>query len=302
MAIVCFALSPQTRAVDPPHTPDPGKVAPTNTADGESALAGATGFYNSAFGFLALLSTGAANYNTGVGAGALLSNTEEENTAVGAATLFSNTNGGDNTAIGAFALFTNTAGDLNTAVGAFALFANTIDGSNVAIGSNALRNHITGDSNTAIGADALRTSTTGSDNIAIGNSAGIATGLGDGNIFISSIGLSGDSNTIRIGSGFQTATFIDGIVSASVDGTPVVVNGDGQLGVAPTGSPLSKNELLKQQHLVQEQEATIAQLKKDFGATVAQLTARLDEQASQIQKVSAQLEASKPAPQVVNNP
>jgi len=32
------------------------------------------------------------------------------------------------------------------------------------------------------------------------------------------------------------------------------------------------------------------------------LTAILKEQAAQIQKVSAQLEASKPAPQVVNNP
>jgi hypothetical protein len=37
----------------------------------------------------------------------------------------------------------------------------------------------------------------------------------------------------------------------------------------------------------------------DSGATIAQLTARLDEQASQTQKVSAQLELSKPAPQVV---
>ena len=45
---------------------------------------------------------------------------------------------------------------------------------------------------------------------------------------------------------------------------------------------------------------TITQLKKDFGTTIAQLTARLDEQAAQIEKVSAQLEASKPAPQVVN--
>jgi hypothetical protein len=32
------------------------------------------------------------------------------------------------------------------------------------------------------------------------------------------------------------------------------------------------------------------------------LTAMVKQQASQIQKVSAQLEASKPAPQVVNNP
>jgi hypothetical protein len=32
------------------------------------------------------------------------------------------------------------------------------------------------------------------------------------------------------------------------------------------------------------------------------VTARLNEQATQIQKVSAQLEASKPAPHMVNNP
>jgi hypothetical protein len=55
------------------------------------------------------------------------------------------------------------------------------------------------------------------------------------------------------------------------------------------------NEFLKEHRTVVEQEATIAQLKKDFRATVTQLTGRLDEQASQIQKVSAQLEAGKPA-------
>jgi hypothetical protein len=60
------------------------------------------------------------------------------------------------------------------------------------------------------------------------------------------------------------------------------------------------NEFLKEHRKVQEQEATITQLKKDF-RTVAQLTTRLDEQAAQIQKVSAQLEASKPAPQVAEN-
>jgi predicted ribosome quality control (RQC) complex YloA/Tae2 family protein len=55
------------------------------------------------------------------------------------------------------------------------------------------------------------------------------------------------------------------------------------------------NEFLKQHQKVED-------LKKDFQATVAQLTAQLKEQASQIQKVSTQLEASKPAKQVVNNP
>ncbi len=61
------------------------------------------------------------------------------------------------------------------------------------------------------------------------------------------------------------------------------------------------NEFLKEHKKVEKQQATITQLKKDFGATVAQLTVRLDEQASQIQKVSAQLEASKPAPQTMLN-
>ena len=54
------------------------------------------------------------------------------------------------------------------------------------------------------------------------------------------------------------------------------------------------NEFLKEHRKVEE-------LTKDFQATVAQLTARLDEQASQIQKVSAQLELSKAAPQTVLN-
>jgi hypothetical protein len=44
-------------------------------------------------------------------------------------------------------------------------------------------------------------------------------------------------------------------------------------------------------------EGTIAELKKQ----VAALTATVKEQAAQIQKVSGQLEASKPAPQVVLN-
>jgi hypothetical protein len=51
------------------------------------------------------------------------------------------------------------------------------------------------------------------------------------------------------------------------------------------------NEFLKEHRTVEE-------LKKDIAA----LTATVQEQAAQIQKVSAQLEASKPAPQVVNNP
>jgi len=55
------------------------------------------------------------------------------------------------------------------------------------------------------------------------------------------------------------------------------------------------NEFLKEHRKLQEFEATVAQQRKDFEAAVTELK-------GQIQKVSAQLEASNPAPQVVNNP
>ena len=57
------------------------------------------------------------------------------------------------------------------------------------------------------------------------------------------------------------------------------------------------NEFLKEHKKVEKQQANIAELK----STVGVLTAQLKEQAAQIQKVSAQLEASKPAPKVVAN-
>ncbi|HEY8650788.1 MAG TPA: hypothetical protein VIL70_07730, partial [Chthoniobacterales bacterium] len=71
------------------------------------------------------------------------------------------------------------------------------------------------------------------------------------------------------------------------------------------------NEFLKEHREVQEQKATIAQLKSSAAkqeaiaaqqqAEIKALTASLKEQASQIQKVSAQLEVTKPAPQMVAN-
>jgi len=69
------------------------------------------------------------------------------------------------------------------------------------------------------------------------------------------------------------------------------------------------NEFLKEHKKVEKQEATITRLTNDFQTVSTQqrneiqlLSAQLKEQAAQIQKVSAQLEASKPAPQVVKNP
>jgi uncharacterized coiled-coil protein SlyX len=57
------------------------------------------------------------------------------------------------------------------------------------------------------------------------------------------------------------------------------------------------NEFLKEHRKVAEQEATIAELKRE----IVSLTATVKGQAAQIQKVSAQLELNKPAPQTVKN-
>jgi len=71
------------------------------------------------------------------------------------------------------------------------------------------------------------------------------------------------------------------------------------------------NEFLKEHRKVEEQEASITQLKSTVAkqeATIAQqqrgmdaVTGRLNEQAAQIQKVSAQVEASKSSAQTVVN-
>ena len=59
------------------------------------------------------------------------------------------------------------------------------------------------------------------------------------------------------------------------------------------------NEFLKEHRKNEEQERTIAELKSGMTALLAAVT----EQAAQIQKVTAQLEMSKPARQMVlNNP
>jgi len=64
------------------------------------------------------------------------------------------------------------------------------------------------------------------------------------------------------------------------------------------------NEFLKEHRKVEEEEMTITGLKTAVAkqeATITALTAGLKEQAKQIQKVSAQMEMSKPAPRVADN-
>ena len=123
-ALVCFGLCQQVQSAT--DTPDPGSVPLSNTADGQLALASITsGIYNSAFGFYAALSLSDANFDTAVGAGALLLDNGGTNTAVGAGALLSNADGADNNAVGAFALFNNISGTFNNAHGRNALLNRT---------------------------------------------------------------------------------------------------------------------------------------------------------------------------------
>jgi hypothetical protein len=151
--------------------------------------------------------------------------------AVGEGALNSNTGGG-NTAVGSQALYTNTVGQSNAAVGFQALYLNNAN-FNAALGTDALYNNI-GELNTAVGYNALSTLTNGTNNIGIGDSAGISAPVGVSNsIYIGSQGASGDANIIRIGTQYvQSSFYAAGIFGTTVGGAQVIVNANGQLGVA----------------------------------------------------------------------
>ena len=266
LLILCLGLSPNTQAVSPP--PDGGYPG-GNTAEGDSALAGLTsGLYNSAFGFLSLQSNGTGNFNTAIGAGALLNNTAEQNTATGAgallnntignfntaigeATLFFNTTGSNNTGIGTTALQSNTTGDFNTAIGMGALFSNTTGGFNTGVGEGVLHGNTTGSANTAVALDALSSNTTGNNNTAIGEDALNSNTTGNGNTvagFNSGFAVTTANNVICIGAGIPGANadnscFIGSIFGAtSSGGTAVFIDSNNKLGTS-TSSKRFKEEI-----------------------------------------------------------
>jgi hypothetical protein len=209
---------------------------PQNTGSGVSALfANTTGNSNTANGAHALQSNTIGSANTASGANALQNNTTgANNSANGGAALFANTTGSSNTASGSVALASNTTGSENTASGWSALLNNGTGFRNTASGVHTLENNTTGSNNTASGAYALINNTTGSDNIAIGYNAGGAIN-GNNNIDIGHQGIATDANTIRIGNGAHTATFIAGIrgiTTGSAAAIPVLIDINGQLGTA----------------------------------------------------------------------
>jgi hypothetical protein len=286
-----------------------------NTANGADALSGnTTGIYNTAVGFFSLRSNAIGTFNTGVGAGTLVVNTANANTAIGAAALLLNTAGQQNTAIGASALGSNTTGNLNVALGQLAGLNATTGENNVYIGAS--MEGVAGESNACYIASIFGQTSANGIPVLINsnNKLGTTTSSKRFKQDIRPMDKASEALLALKPVIFRYKKEIDpagtsqfGLVAEDVekvnpnlvvrgkDGKPYSVRYD-------QVNAMLLNEFLKEHKTVQEQQATITQLKKDFGATIAQLTARLDEQAAQIQRVSAQLEASKPAPQVVNNP
>jgi hypothetical protein len=309
-----------------------------NTAVGGGVLASnTTGSNNTANGHHALASNTTGSNNTANGSDSLASNTTGVyNAAVGFFYLRSNALGTFNTAFGALALLFNTANE-NTAIGAGTLLLNTAGQQNTAIGTSALGSNTTGNSNVALGQLAGYNSTTGSNNVYIGTGMSGVGGESSA-CYIASIFGQTSVNGIpvlinsdnKLGTTTSSRRFKDDIKSmdkaseAILALKPVTFHYKKEIdpsGISQFGLVAEEVEKVNPDLIVRDKEgkpytvryeAVNAMLLNEFlkqhkkteklEATVASLIATVEEQAAQIQKVSAQLEASKSAPQVVNNP
>ena len=301
-----------------------------NTALGTGALlSNSTGIQNTATGAFALFTNAGPADNPSWPSGIAGS----FNTANGDRTLFSNTTGAANTAIGGSALFNNTIGSTNTAVGSIALSNNSSGNNNIALGFAAGAAVSTADEVIAIGTLGQNVSNscfigqiysnvqpevgTDPDRVTI-NSNGR---LGRGNV--SSRRYKHDIKPMHNASEAiyelkpvsfryhtqydQTQTIAFGLIAEEV----AEVNPD-LVGRNPKGQPESVryeqinamllNEFLKEHRRgeeqdckIQEQETTIAELRSE----IRSLAAMVNDQASEMRKVNAQLQINKAAAQEI---
>ncbi len=299
-----------------------------NTATGAAALLNNTiGQDNTANGVFALESNTEGSENTATGTRALSSNsTGATNTATGGGALFSNTTGNNNTATGFSTLSANMTGNGNTAIGRSALTITTGNG-NTALGTNAGSALTSGNLNIDIGADVI--GITGESNtIRIGANLDETPGASAchiGGIYNQSVD-PGTASSMAIDASGKLGTTVSsrrfkhdikpmdeaseailalkpvtfhyksdvkntpcfGLIAEEVAGVNpdlVVRNKDGEIWSVRYDqvNAMLLNEFLKARRQIDAQQKQIDAL------TVG------------LQKVSAQLEASKPPPQVVNN-
>jgi trimeric autotransporter adhesin len=294
-----------------------------------------TGSLNTAVGVNALGRNGAGTQNTATGASVLLSNTTgNSNTAMGHHALLSNDTGGNNTAIGVGALGANTSGGVNTALG-YGAGANVTSGSyNVYIGTNV--GGVAGE----VGHTYISNISSTQQNLSP-VTVDLATGLLGHEFSSQRYkeDIKPMDNASEAVFALKPVTYrykkqIDksqardyGLIAeevAKVDPNLTVRDGKGQIESVRYNAinAMLLNEFLKehkriqaQQSKIEKQQATILELKstlarqrKDFDAVVTEqqrrfqaTLAKQEEQIRALQKVSDQLELSKPAPQVVAN-
>jgi hypothetical protein len=305
----------------------------TNTAVGAGALfSNKTASANNAVGAFALFTNdssgnGSANFNNAFGRNALLNNVDgDENDAFGDNAMESNTTGSMNTAMGDDALDLNTTGNGNVAVGKEAGNSIVDGNNNVVLGHNAGNGIVSANNNIAIGVPEAGPFTDFNNTCFIGSIFGqpvsdpgsqVAVYVDQFNvvgIFNSSRKYKHDIQpmdqasetlyrlkpvTFRFNSDWKD-TKQYGLIAEEVDKVDpqlVVHDRNGEISTVRYEqiNSMLLNEFLKEHRKVQDLENTVAQQQKGFEI----LTAQLNEQAAQIQKVSAQLQVSKPAPQVV---
>ena len=309
-----------------------------NTATGVNALiSNTTGSFNTAHGVNTLFRNTTGFQNVATGVQALFSNTTGfHNTAAGFQALFSNTTGNHNTADGDNALVHDTTGSLNTAIGAHALDQNITGSSNVALGFQAGFN-ITGNGNVCVGQNILGVA--GESNVTrignIGSTAqanGVFVTVGAGGKLgfqVSSRRYKDDIKPMDRASealfalkpvSFRYKQEIDparspdfGLIAedvATVNPDLVVRDEEGNILTVryQAVNAMLLNEFLKEHKKVEEQQASIAELKStvaqqknDFQAKVAHQHEQIEALTAGLQKVSAQLEVSKTAPRVVQS-
>jgi hypothetical protein len=303
----------------------------SNTATGSVALFNnITGGGNTATGYHALQVNNTGNNNTASGGYALLGNSVGSyNTATGFGALLLNTTGSFNTAIGNAALEFNTTGQNNIALGFAAGHSLTTGSDNIDIGNNGVAGEL---GVIRIGTKGTHTATyiAGIRETQFVRGTAVAVGVtpdGQLGVKVSSARFKEAIKPMDKASeaifSLQPVTFRYkqdpvsmpqfGLVAeevAKVNSDLVVPDAEGKPFTVRYDeiNAMLLNEFLKEHRTVQEQTATITQQRKDFEAAIAQqekeieaLTATVKRQAAQIQKVSAQLELSKPATQTALN-
>jgi uncharacterized coiled-coil protein SlyX len=301
-----------------------------NTAVGWSSLfSNAVGSFNTATGAGSLLFNTGDN-NTAFGAAALLNNTTgSNNTAVGTIALLNNTTGDFNTANGFNALTRNTNGASNTAIGDFALADNISGNGNTALGAGAGHNVTTANDVICIGAPGADVSNSCyianifAQQVDPTSAPVIVDNQGKLGIVVSSRRFKHDIKPMAKSSeailalkpvrfhykGDVKSVPCFGLVAEDVEKVNphlVVRDKNGELlGVRYEQiNAMLLNEFLKAHRTVQEQQATIAQLKSTDAkqeATIAKQQKQIEALTAGLQRVSAQVELNKVAPQMVKN-